>query len=143
MLGKICFIFIKMFFFSFIYLWWQTFQNFHYKTVHQYIPLMFLSHTRYDMSKMAYVLQEAETAGSFGAPESTFGFFGWVHIVHLFLVFSVDSMLFFLSCPCCSAEFVSNCGFPFALNIPLVFLYFSPTNMDDRLCRNRWTKVIS
>ena len=50
--------------------------------------------------------------------------FGGVHVVHLFLVFGVVSVLF-LSCPCCSPEFVSNCWFPFALNIPLVFLYFS------------------
>ena len=51
-------------------------------------------------------------------------FFGGVHFVHLFLVFNVVSVLF-LSCPYCSPEFVSNCWFPLALNIPLVFLYFS------------------
>ena len=51
-------------------------------------------------------------------------FFGGVHVVHLFLVLNVVSVLF-LSCPCCSPKFVSNCWFPFALNIPLVFLYFS------------------
>ena len=68
---------------------------------------MSLPHTRFDLGNMAGVLQEAETAYSSGAPESTPGFFGGVHVVHLFLVFGVVSVLF-LSCPC-SPEFVSNC----------------------------------
>ena len=41
---------------------------------------------------MAGVLQAAETAYSSGAPESTPGFFGGVHVVHLFLVFGVVSV---------------------------------------------------
>ena len=64
---------------------------------------MFLPHTRFNVSNMAGVLQEAETAYSSGAPES-----GGFHVVHLFLAFSVVSVLF-LSCPCCSPEFVGNC----------------------------------
>ena len=56
-------------------------------------------------------------------PEHT-RFFGGILVVHLYLVFGVVCVLF-LSCPCCSPEFVSYCWFPFALNIPLVFLYFS------------------
>ena len=39
----------------------------------------------------------------------------------------------FLSCPCCSPEFVSNCWFPFASNIPLVFLYFSSYNQHHTI----------
>ena len=34
--------------------------------------------------------------------------FGGVHVVHLFLVINVVSVLF-LSCPCCSPKFVSDC----------------------------------
>ena len=60
-------------------------------------------------------------------------FFGGVHVVHLFLVFGVVSVLF-LSCPCCSPEFVSYCWFPFALNIPLVFLYFSYSPFRVSFC---------
>ena len=71
---------------------------------------------------MAGVLQEAETANSSGAPETTPSFFGGIHVVHLFLVVSVVSVLF-LSCPCCSPEYVSDSQFPFAQNIPLAFLY--------------------
>ena len=51
-------------------------------TLQKYLP-----HTRFDVSNMAGVLQEAETAYSSGAPEST-PVFGGVHVVHLFLVFS-------------------------------------------------------
>ena len=79
--------------------------------------------TRFDVSNMAGVLQEADCL-LFRSTGVYPQFFGGVHVVHLFLVFNVVSVLF-LSCPCCSPEFVSNCWFPFALNIPLVFLYFS------------------
>ena len=50
---------------------------------------MSLPHTRFDVSNMAGVLQEAEAAYSSWAHESTPGFLGGVHVVHLFLVFSV------------------------------------------------------
>ena len=48
--------------------------------------MMSLPHTRFDMSNRTGVLQEADTAYSSGAAESTPGFFGWVHVVHLSLV---------------------------------------------------------
>ena len=69
---------------------------------------MSLPHTRFDVSNMAGVLQEAETAYSSGAPESTPGFLVGSMLFICFLVFGVVSVLF-LSCPCCSPEFVSYC----------------------------------
>ena len=80
-------------------------------------------------------MEEAEIAYSSGALESIPGFLGVIHVVHLFLVFiavCVVSVLF-LSCPCCSPEYVGHCRFPFALNIPLVFLYFSYEPTDRHM----------
>ena len=45
------------------------------------------------MGNMAAVLQEAETAYSYGALEIIPGFFVWVYVVYLFLVFNVVSVL--------------------------------------------------
>ena len=90
--------------------------------------MMSLPHTRFDMSNMAGVLQDAENAYSSRAPEST-PVFLVVPIVYFILVFSVMSVLF-LSCPCCSLEFVSACRFPFSWNIPMVFLYFTMFTYD-------------
>ena len=69
---------------------------------------MSLPHTRFDVSNMAGVLQEAETAYSSGAPESVLGFLVGSMLFICYLVFSVVSVLF-SSCPCCSPEFVSDC----------------------------------
>ena len=54
---------------------------------------MSFPHTRFDMSNRAGVLQKAETVYSSGVYPR---FFGGVHVVHLFLVLHVLSMLFFL-----------------------------------------------
>jgi hypothetical protein len=51
--------------------------------------MLSLPHTEFDMGNMAGVLQEAETAYSSGAPESTPCFFDGVHAAHMFLVLSV------------------------------------------------------
>ena len=70
------------------------------------------------MSYMAGVLQEAETAYSSGAPESTPSFLVGSMLFICFLVFSVV-FLSFWSCPRCSPEFVSTFTFSLFLEYPL------------------------
>ena len=84
---------------------------------------MSLPHTRFDVSNMAGVLQEAETVYSSGAPESTPDFL----VCSMLFWFQFFSFVFvlFLSHPCCSVKFINDCRFPFAQNIPFVFLYFT------------------
>ena len=73
------------------------------------------------MCYLAGVLQEAETAYSFGAPESTPDFLVGSMLFICFLVFSVV-FLSLWSCPRCSPELSVLLDFPFSSNIPLVFL---------------------
>jgi hypothetical protein len=77
---------------------------------------MCLPHTGFDMGNMAGVLQEAEVAYSYGAPESTHGFwwgpcFGLIYIVlrSSSVVLDFHSFEYFLDLTLCIALVDFSC----------------------------------